>query len=186
MKRVENGYDMVRNKSRHFSRYALLISLFAAFRGISHVPCLQVQFAGRTPCPLASVTSWSCWVAALSGRSKNNVAPPVALSDAHCVQSCHPQTDRSKPKGHKAAASTSWTAQGKCGSIICMTFFFKPILYFYVKKNKIIKKHNKMKLFLYFRMRYSVTWYISLWVKGAFAIMVLMIHYSQDRSSIFI
>lgn len=44
---------------------------------------MQVQFAGRTPCPLASVTSWSCWVAALSGRSKDSVVSPVGHSQSY-------------------------------------------------------------------------------------------------------
>lgn len=73
--------------------------------------------------------------------------------------------------------------------LLFVWLFFKIYFVFFMFKckiNKIIKKHNKMNLLLYFRMRYSITWYISLWVKGAFAIMVLMILYSQERSSIFI
>lgn len=44
---------------------------------------MQAQFARRTPCLLVSVTSWSCWVAALSGRSKDSAVSPVDRSQAY-------------------------------------------------------------------------------------------------------
>jgi len=61
---------------------SLNIMCNAVFHGMWPVCALpsQVQFAGRTPCPLASVTSWSCWVAALLGRSKDSVVSPVGHS----------------------------------------------------------------------------------------------------------
>lgn len=43
----------------------------------------QAQFARRTPLLLASVTSWSCWVAAPSGRSIDNVVSPVGHSQGY-------------------------------------------------------------------------------------------------------
>lgn len=56
-------------------RYCLFLGLFVFLWRACGLE--QVLFAEETSYPLASVTSWSCWVAAPSGRSKDSVVSPA-------------------------------------------------------------------------------------------------------------
>lgn len=81
---------------------------------------LQVQFAGRTPCPHASVTNWSSWVAAHSGQSKGSVVSHVGHNQSHTHT--HTLWSRDKP----IQTDTVWTVSNCPQMSLCETKSQEP------------------------------------------------------------
>lgn len=71
------GKNVTSNFTSTFDRWATFLFFFTQF-----------QPARKIPCHLAFVTNWSCWVAALSGRSKDSAVSPVGRNQDYTPIYC--------------------------------------------------------------------------------------------------